>query len=78
MSRRRCAASFFAVAFVLGVLSVAAAPEGGLSSIKGGDLKEWLTYIASDELQGRAVYTTGIGLIPENINIGPSASSALA
>ena len=64
MSRRRCAASFFAVAvaFVLGVLSVAAAPEGGLSSIKGGDLKEWLTYIASDELQGRAVYTTGIGL----------------
>jgi hypothetical protein len=62
MSRCRRAASFFAVVALLGVIPVAAAPQGGLSSIKGGDLKEWLTYIASDELEGRAVYTTGIGL----------------
>ncbi len=26
------------------------------------DLREWLTYLASDELQGRAVYTEGLGL----------------
>jgi len=26
------------------------------------DLREWLTYIASDELQGRAVFSAGIGL----------------
>ena len=41
-------------------VSVAAA--GGRDSINSRDLKEWLTYIASDDLEGRAVYTTGIGL----------------
>ena len=30
---------------------------GGRSAIDPADLREWLTYIASDELQGRAVYT---------------------
>jgi len=62
MSRRRRAVSFFAVILVAGMIPVAGAADGGLSSIKSGDLKEWLTYIASDDLQGRAVYTTGIGL----------------
>src|SRR6202035_3816908 len=36
--------------------------RGGPASIKGDDLKEWLTYIASDELQGRAVFSAGLGL----------------
>src|SRR5262245_35145040 len=31
-------------------------------SISQDDLRTWLTYIASDELQGRQVYTEGIGL----------------
>jgi hypothetical protein len=35
---------------------------GGVSSIRTADLKEWLSYVSSDELQGRAVYTSGIGL----------------
>src|SRR5262245_16874834 len=35
---------------------------GGLSSITSAGLKEWLTYAASDDLQGRAVFGTGIGL----------------
>src|SRR5204863_1845064 len=35
---------------------------GGRGSINPGDLKEWLTYIASDELQGRAVFSEGLGL----------------
>src|SRR5438876_49711 len=35
---------------------------GGIGSIKSQDLREWLGYIASDELQGREVYSAGIGL----------------
>jgi hypothetical protein len=61
MQRRRAAVFF---AFVLG--SFAAAPlvagGGGLASIKPADLKTWLTYIASDELQGRQIYSEGLGL----------------
>ena len=37
-------------------------PAGGAASIEAASLKEWLTYIASDELQGREVYTEGLGL----------------
>src|SRR5262245_6859717 len=44
-----------------GIVSVGAA-SGGLASIKLEDLKEWLTYIASDELQGRDTYSAGLGL----------------
>jgi hypothetical protein len=36
--------------------------SGGLASITQDDLKEWLTYIASDELQGRDTYSAGLGL----------------
>jgi peptidase M28-like protein len=39
-----------------------AGAAGGLGSITRGELNEWLTYIASDDLQGRAVFGTGIGL----------------
>jgi hypothetical protein len=46
----------------LGLASVGVRAAGGVSSIKSQDLREWLTYIASDELQGRAVYSTGLGL----------------
>jgi peptidase M28-like protein len=34
----------------------------GVSAITQADLKEWLTYIASDELQGRQVFTEGLGV----------------
>jgi hypothetical protein len=34
----------------------------GVSAITTADLKEWLTYLASDQLQGRQVYTEGLGL----------------
>src|SRR5687768_7151896 len=34
----------------------------GVSAITEADLKEWLTYLASDQLQGRATYTEGLGL----------------
>ncbi len=39
-----------------------AASRGGASSIDVRDLREWLTYIASDDLQGRAVFSAGLGL----------------
>ncbi len=35
---------------------------GGPKSIEPSELKEWLSYIASDELQGRQIYTEGLGL----------------
>ena len=38
------------------------AAKGGINSIQQDSLKEWLTYIASDELQGRATYSEGLGL----------------
>jgi len=38
------------------------AAKGGIQSIRPEPLEEWLTYIASDELQGRATYTEGLGL----------------
>jgi hypothetical protein len=34
----------------------------GVSAITQADMKEWLTYIASDQLQGRQVFTEGLGL----------------
>ena len=38
------------------------AGPGQAGAIKSPELRDWLTYIASDELEGRAVFTTGFGL----------------
>ena len=50
---------------VLSFLTVVAAAEQrsgrGADGIAESDLKEWLTYIASDELQGRRTYSEGLG-----------------
>jgi hypothetical protein len=56
-----CAAAAATVA-ILATVMVSAGPEGAEASIAAGDLKEWLSYIASDELQGRAVFSAGLGL----------------
>jgi len=42
--------------------AVRGASSGGPASFDPSDLKEWLSYIASDDLQGRAVFSTGLGL----------------
>ena len=34
----------------------------GVSAITPAEMKDWLSYIASDQLQGRQVYTEGLGL----------------
>jgi len=49
------------VAVVAAVVSDTAATDGR-SSIRSEDLREWLSYIASDELEGRAVFSAGLGL----------------
>ena len=46
-------------AFTLGTV---AAKGNGRDAITQDDLKEWLAYLASDELEGRNTYTEGLGL----------------
>ncbi len=50
------------LALVASLCSDALSAAGGRDSISPTDLREWLTYLASDELEGRAVYTEGLGL----------------
>lgn len=64
MHARRCLAAL-TLALVCSIALGAqhqSSSDGGPASIQQGALKEWLTYIASDELQGRQVYTEGLGL----------------
>src|SRR5262245_59581435 len=42
--------------------SMADAKSNGREAITQEDLKEWLTYLASDELEGRNTFTEGLGL----------------
>src|SRR3954462_802625 len=70
----RPVAAFFAAALALcpGIYA-SSAPQaqstamvsgasGGAASITPDELKDWLSYIASDQLQGRRVYEEGLGL----------------
>jgi hypothetical protein len=50
------------VAVVALGLAAPMAASGGLAAIRTEDLREWLGYLASDELQGRATYSSGLGL----------------
>jgi hypothetical protein len=55
-----------AVVAVAGTTAVSGGASGAgpgqAGAIKSPELRDWLTYIASDELEGRAVFTTGFGL----------------
>ena len=51
----------WAAALVIGA-TVAVGAAGGAGAIKAQDLREWLTYLSSDELEGRAVFTAGYGM----------------
>jgi hypothetical protein len=51
-----------ALAACLAGVPAGAASDGGTAAFAPRDLKEWLTYISSDDLQGRAVFSTGLGL----------------
>ena len=57
------------VAGVVVVLASVAAASGAprqlsrqVAAIRAPELRDWLTYISSDELEGRAVFSTGFGL----------------
>src|SRR5215216_8161945 len=45
-----------------GVSAVSARANGGRKLIKAEELKDWLTYLASDDFEGRNTYTEGLGL----------------
>ena len=60
VSRRRSVICSLAVVVVLTFLPIGAL--GGPASIKSDDLKEWLSFIASDDTQGRAIFSAGLGL----------------
>jgi hypothetical protein len=65
MRARRLLSSFFIVwlmAVGLGAQKSAVPARGGPSSIEPAEFQEWLSYVASDELQGRQVFTEGLGL----------------
>ncbi len=36
--------------------------NGGRDKITASELKDWLTYVASDEFEGRNTFTEGLGL----------------
>ena len=61
MRSRRVAVGGWVAVFVAGAL-MAAVAAGGSASVNRQDLQEWLTYVSSDDLQGRAVFSTGFGL----------------
>lgn len=42
--------------------TASAKSNGGRNLIKAEELKEWLSYLASDEFEGRNTYTEGLGL----------------
>jgi hypothetical protein len=60
MIRRFAVVGFTAFVMALALLPGLAAP--GDNPVATDDLKEWLTYISSDELEGRATYGSGLGL----------------
>ena len=62
MGRRVVALRGWLAAGVVAGVAVVAAASGGAGAIKSPDLRDWLTYISSDELEGRAVFTAGFGL----------------
>ena len=62
MDRRRLAGRGWLAAFVIVVVAGGTVAGSGAGTIKSPDLRDWLTYISSDELEGRAVFTTGFGL----------------
>jgi hypothetical protein len=60
MQGRRLRTWLLACTVLAGSLPLAA--SGAVDAIKADDLKQWLTYLASDELQGRDTYSAGLGL----------------
>src|SRR6266705_2703695 len=62
MKKRRILA-FLVMVITMAVAAAAQqAAKGGAASITPEALREWLTYISSDDLEGRATFSEGLGL----------------
>src|SRR3954466_16293087 len=61
-SRSLATLTFLVFVFALGGAPQTAAPAESSGAVNQSDLREWLGYIASDELEGRQVFTEGLGL----------------
>ena len=59
--RRLCISSVLVPVLAVGLVAQSAS-RGGVASIRETAAREWLTYLASDQLQGRATYSEGLGL----------------
>ena len=55
-------ARFLLLSFIVVVGVSASAQQRGANAINETDLKTWLTYLSSDELQGRRTYSEGLGI----------------
>src|SRR6476619_782185 len=62
MRVRRFLSLFLLLCFMAAGLGAQKPAAGGPKYIEPSELKEWLSYVASDELQGRQIYTEGLGL----------------
>jgi len=63
MTRRNLAAILaVTVAMAAGSMLVAQGPGGGRDSIRETDLREWLSFISSDDMEGRAAFSEGLAL----------------
>src|SRR5262245_234110 len=62
MKSRPVAALCGAVLALSLVVHAQGTTSNGAASITPAELQDWLSYIASDQLQGRQVYTEGLGL----------------
>jgi hypothetical protein len=59
--RHLLAPALFVALLNTGAVAQQAAPARA-AAFSESDLKQWLTYLSSDELQGRATYTEGLGI----------------
>ena len=63
MRARRLLVTSCLVTVLAGGLAAQRAPaRGGIELDQPADLNQWLSFIASDELEGRQIYTEGLGL----------------
>ncbi len=67
MWKRLVVLSAVLVAVVWGSGQIADAQRVTRTTIAESDLKQWLTYLASDELEGRQIFTEGYGLAAQYI-----------
>jgi Peptidase family M28 len=62
MNFRRTTAIFAQLVLIATLVLANPAANGGRNLIKTDEMREWLTYLSSDELEGRSTFSEGLGL----------------